>query len=230
MTRRALWILALGALTGAALPAQVTVVDEGIFSISADGQRVGREDFSIRAVRGAGGAAFVAQGTVLGGERRELVALNIDSLGRPVRFQLERREGETVVETYQGVLDRGVWTGRLARTGGESARELRLPAAGVPMEADVLHHLWFLLRVAQTGPVLTYSPRTLVQEVVTITDMGPDSVALGRRYLPAHRWEVRPAAGGEVLWELWADSRRRLLRVRDARRGLDAIRDEAPPP
>jgi len=230
MTRRALWIFALSALSGAALSAQVTVVDEGIFTITAAGQRVGREDFSIRAVRGAGGAAFVAQGTVLAGDRRELVALNIDSLGRPLRFQLERREGSTVVETYQGIIDRGVWTGRLARADGESARELRLPADGIPAESSVVHHLWFLLRFARANPVLMFSPRTLVQESVNLTDLGDDSVAVGRQQLPARRWEVRLAAGGEPLWEFWADAHGRLLRVVDRRRGIEAVRDEAPLP
>jgi hypothetical protein len=210
--------------------AQVTVVDEGTFTISAAGQRVGREDFSIRTARGAGGAAFVAQGTVLAGDRRELVALNIDSLGTPLRFQLERREGATVVETYQGTMDRGVWTGRLAHADGESARELRLPDRAIAAEPEVIHHLWLVLRFASNGAVITLSPRTLIQRSVSLADLGEDSVLVGRRQLPARRWEVRPTAGGDALWELWADSRGRILRAVDSRRGIEAIRDEAPIP
>jgi hypothetical protein len=230
MMRRALWILALGALPAAVSRAQVTVIDEGTFTISSEGQRVGREDFSIRAARGAGGAAFVAQGTVLSGDRRELVALNIDSLGTPLRFQLERREGAAVVETYQGVIDRGLWTGRSARADGESAREIRLPAGGIAAEPSVVHHLWLLLRFSRGGPVLIFSPRTLVQQSVTLDDLGEDSVSVGRRQLPARHWAVRSAAGGETLWELWADSRGRLLRVLDPKRGIEALRDEPPAP
>jgi hypothetical protein len=230
MMRRALWILALGALPGATSGAQVTVIDEGTFTLSSAGQRVGREDFSIRAARGAGGAAFVAQGSVLAGERRELVAVNIDSLGAPLRFQFERREGTAVVETYQGTIDRGVWTGRSARADGESAREIRLPPGGIAAEPEVVHHLWLLLRFTRGGAVLIFSPRSLVQQSVTLEDLGEDSVAVGRRQLPARHWAVRPTGGGDALWELWADARGRLLRVVDPRRGIEALRDEPPVP
>jgi hypothetical protein len=230
MMRRALWILALGAIPAAAPAAQVTVLDEGTFTLSADGQRIGREDFSIRAARGAGGAAFVAQGTVLTGERRELVALNIDSLGAPLRFQLETRDGPAVVETYQGSIDRGVWTGRSARSDGESAREIRLPPGGLAVEPTAVHHLWLLLRFTRGGPAQMFSPRSLVQLTVSLEDHGEDSVAVGRRQLPARHWTVRSTAGSEVLWELWADSRGRLLRVVDRRRGIEALRDEPPAP
>lgn len=227
--RRALLILALGALP-AAIGAQVTVLDEGTFTLSAAGQRVGREDFSIRAARGAGGAAFVAQGSILTGERRELVALNTDSLGAPLRFQLELRDGASVVETYQGAIVRGVWTGRSARSDGESAREIRLPAGALALEPSAVHHLWLLLRFAHDGPILMFSPRSLVQQSVTLEDQGADSVAVGRRQLPARRWRVRPAGGGDPLWELWSDARGRLLRVVDAQRGIEALRDEPPVP
>jgi hypothetical protein len=228
MMRRALWFFAFGALFPGASGAQVTVIDEGTFTLLVGGERVGREDFSIRAARGAGGAAFVAQGSMLAGERRELVALNIDSLGAPLRFQLERREGADVVETYQGTIDRGVWTGRSARAGGESAREIRLPPGSLAAEPAVIHHLWLLLRFNRGGAVRLFSPRTLIQQSVILESVGEDSVAIGRRQLRARHWTVRPAAGGAVLWELWADPRGRLLRVVDVGRGIEALRDEPP--
>ena len=79
-------LLSLSLLLLAAAPAlraQVTILDEGTFSRSVNGTRVGREDFSIRAARSAPGAVFVAQANVLEGEERRTLVLNADSLGGP---------------------------------------------------------------------------------------------------------------------------------------------------
>ena len=68
--------------------AQVVVVDEGILTITVAGERVGREDFSIR--RNVADGGFIAQGNVLRAESRSVVALTTDSTGLPFRFQVER--------------------------------------------------------------------------------------------------------------------------------------------
>src|SRR5689334_7417765 len=82
------------------LRAQVVVVDEGILTISVAGERVGREDFSIRRNVTEGG--FIAQGNVLRGDSRATVALSTDSSGLPIRFQIERFVAGRRVENTSG--------------------------------------------------------------------------------------------------------------------------------
>ena len=62
-----LWALALLPAALASAAAQVTVVDEGTFTITVGGVRAGREDFSIRRSTAQEGG-FFAQGTILRGE------------------------------------------------------------------------------------------------------------------------------------------------------------------
>ncbi|MEX2182701.1 MAG: hypothetical protein WD771_11715 [Gemmatimonadaceae bacterium] len=211
-----------------ALDAQVVVVDEGTFTILRNGERVGREDFSIRSARSPGGSAFVAQGNLLAGERRTAVALNADSSGAPLRFQLEARDGTTVIESYAGERQRGIWSGRTVHANGESAREIRLEHGLILIEPGIIHQLWFVIRFGEGRTVTLFLPRTLGREGVSVQELAPDRVLLGLVELPARRWEVRPAAGGAALWELWTDAQGRLLRVLVPAEGLEALRDEAP--
>jgi hypothetical protein len=232
-TRATAFLLSSGALivtaiAPAALAAQVVVVDDGTFSLFRAGERIGREDFSIRATRGALGSAFVAQGNVLTGERRTSVALSADSAGGPVRFQLEAREGTTVVESYAGERQRGIWSGRSVHANGESAREIRLQNALIVVEPGIVHQLWFVVRFGEGRSVTLFLPRTLGQRGVSVQELAPDRVVLGVRELVARHWEIRPVEGGEVIWELWTDAQGRLLRVRVAADGIEAIRDEPP--
>jgi hypothetical protein len=231
-TRAALTVLAhalaAGTIGPGAIGAQVVIVDEGTFSVFHDSTRVGREDFSIRLTRGTGGGAYVAQGTLLAGERRTAVALHTDSAGGPARFQLEAREGSRLVESYSGELVRGIWSGRSIQANGESAREIRLQGARILIEPSIIHQLWFVVRAGAGSSVSLLVPRTLEELLVAVVELAPDRVQLGPREVPARRWEIRPAAGGAPLWELWTDTSGRLLRVRDLGAGVEAVRDEPP--
>lgn len=220
--------LSAAVLLGSAGPAgaQVTVVDEGTFSLFRDGVRAGREDFSIRASAGLGGSAFVAQGNVLLGESRLSVALNADSAGAPLRVQVTLREGQADVGTVSGESRGGIWLGRTVRPDGESAREVRLPPGTVALEQDVVHQLWFAVRGGARALTLL-SPRALALREARLEEAGADAVAIGLRELPARRWVLR-AADGATLREVWTDAEGRLLRVRDPASGTEALRDEAP--
>ena len=88
-----------GTLIGAgALGAQVTTVDEGSFTITRNGQTVGREEFTIRSTPGARGAQFVARGTVSYTDRRLAPALSADSSGAPL-YTDNNGEAEDVLRT-----------------------------------------------------------------------------------------------------------------------------------
>jgi hypothetical protein len=224
--RRLALLLALATAVPAA--AQVSVLDEGTFSHSVQGTRVGREDFSIRAARSAPGAMYVAQANVLAGESRRTVVLNADSLGGPVRFQLERREAATLVGSVLGERQRAVWSGRILTESRESAREFRLAPETFVSEPGVVHALWFVLRFGQGRDVVLLAPSGPSQDTVRLVQGDPDAVLIAGRSLAAQRWIVRPAAGGSPIWELWADASGRILRARHFASGLDALRDDPP--
>lgn len=215
-------------LSATPLAAQVTVLDEGTFTHSIAGTRVGREDFSVRAVRGGGSVNLVAQANVLAGEQRRTIALNTDSAGAPTRFQLEVRDATVITSTVVGERDRSTWLSRIVAGPRESGRELRLDPRTFVAEPGVAHHLWFLLRFAQGQPAILFTPSADAQERVVLMELEPDSVSLGSRRLAARRWELRSAADGSVRWEFWADAAGRLLRARHPASGLEALRDDPP--
>jgi len=209
------------------LGAQATVVDEGTFSILVDGTRVGREDFSIRRARGASGD-LVAQANRLEGEERRTVVLTTDSAGAPQRFQMETRDAATLLLIVDGERQRGIWSGRTRRAGGESARELRLSPDTFVLEPGLVHQLWFLVRFAEGRPVTLFSPSELARSSVLVEEQAPDRVSLGLRELVARRWVVRDADSGATIWEIWTDPLGRLLRALHTASALEAIRDDPP--
>lgn len=221
-------VAVLGAVRPAALAAQVRVVDEGTFTVYVAGERVGREDFSIRAVPGTAGASYVAQGNVLIGTTRVAVAMSTDSSGFPVRYSLEASQEGRVVETVSGEANRGIWLGRAHRDSGESAREFRLPAGTVAAELRVAHQLWFALRRGG-GALRVLLPRSLAMADVMVEDAGPDRVTLGLQDIVTRRWVLRPTSGTMPIHEAWTDLEGRVLRLRVPALDLEALRDEPPP-
>lgn len=212
----------------APLQAQVTILDEGTFSHSVNGTRVGREDFSIRAARSAPGAVYVAQANVLQGETRRTAVLNADSLGGPVRFQLESRDANTLVGSVVGERQRSVWSGRILTQTRESARELRLPDDTFVSEAGVVHALWFVLRFGQGRDVVLFAPSGPSVQAVRLAKGDADSVVVAGRALAAERWTISAVADGALLWEVWMDPSGRILRARHPASGLEALRDDPP--
>jgi len=222
-----LFVLLLGAGT-TKVHAQPRLVDEGTFSLFLAGVRVGREDFSIRPAPGGAAGAFVAQGNVLLGERRLTVRLHTDSSGSPLRFTLEEARDGALVETVSGEARRDLWSGRANRRDGESAREFRMRRGTLAAEANVVHHLWFLLRFGEGRAHNVLDPRSFAMETVSVEDAGPDRVSLGLREFVSRKWIIRPA-NGRGIREAWTDLDGRLLRVRIPDGELEAIRDEPPP-
>ena len=106
--------------------AQVTVVDEGTFSLSVAGARVGREDFSIRRTTDG---SFVAQGNVLRGDVRGTVVLSTDSAGNPDRYRFDSNRSGRDEEHVTGERRAILWSGLATTPAGETGREFRLPPA-----------------------------------------------------------------------------------------------------
>ncbi len=103
--------------------AQVLVVDEGSFTITRNGARSGRETFTIRKTGVGATDAYVSNGTVDLNGRRLVPALQVDADFGPMKYQLEVRRGEDVVERLKGLAGRGRFSTQVRTPKGESTRE-----------------------------------------------------------------------------------------------------------
>lgn len=225
MARR-IALLVLSLLLPLAVEGQVTVLEEGTFSLLQRGVRVGREDFSIRRVQSSSGMTMIAQANVITGEVRRTVVLSVDSTGYPLRYSHETFQAGRSAETATGESRGSLWSGRTVSVLGESAREFRLPPGTLAGDDDIAHQTWFLLRFRTEGPMGRLVPRIFELQQVTLAPAGSELLRVGSVDVAAQRWTIR--VGDQVVQELWTDSRGRLLRVRLPALELDALRDDIP--
>jgi hypothetical protein len=217
-------ILALILLAARPLAAQVVVLDEGSFTLYRGGERIGREDFSIRTAPGPEGRVLVAQATIATGDRRVAPGINADTSGFPTRYQREVRKAGEIIERYQGQATRGRFASQLLVTEGESAREFRLPAGAVAADDDVVHQLWLIARrgAGVTVPVLV--PRRNVVETVRVTLVGKERLSIDLRQFETTRLSLRTMESGATR-EVWLGSDGRILKASIPALGLTALRD-----
>lgn len=206
---------------------QVTVVDEGSFTISRGGDRLGREDFSVRHVPTTPGAfETFTRGLIVLGAQRLTVDLNADSTGLPARFQSKTTVDGRAGDTYRAEVVGRRFSARAVRTSGESAREILLPNAALVLEDGVLHLLQFVV-ARGPGTVSVVVPSRGVIVVLTVEDAGPDPVSIALQPLDARKFVVREGTSGTVR-EVWTDSVGRLLKVAIPAERFLAVRDDAP--
>ena len=218
------WTAIALAVSVVAAPAsgQVAAIDEGSFTLYRDGERIGREDFSIRSAPGASGRVLVAQATIASGLRRLAPGLNADTTGFPARYQCEIRDSGRVVETYSGQAARERFASRLLRADGESAREFRLPAGTVAVDDDVVHQLWFIVRRGAGATVPILVPRRNVVERVTVEAAGSERLSIDLRLYETTRYRLKGPGGERLVW-LAADGR--IIKATLPGLHLTAIRD-----
>jgi len=211
----------------AVLVDEVTVVDEGSFTISRGGERVGREDFSIRHVPTTAGAfETLTRGLIVRGAQRLTVDLSADSTGVPARFQSKTTVEGRTGDTYRAEVIGRRYSARAVRSSGESARELLLPNAALLVEDGVLH-LWQFVVARGRGTVSAVVPARGLVLALTIEDAGADRVAIALQSIDARKFIVREGTAG-VVREIWTDSVGRLLKVAVPAEQLLAVRDDAP--
>ena len=221
--------LALVALSLAARIAagQATIVDEGSLTISRGGNRIGREDFSIRHVPTTAGAfETLTRGLVVLGPRRLTVDLSADSIGLPARFQSKTTGEGRTSETYRAEVVGRRLSARSLRSSGESARELLLPDACLLVEDGVLHLLQFVV-ARRSGTVQAVVPARGVVVALTVEDAGADRVAIAFQSIAARKFIVREG-GSSLVREVWTDALGRLLKVSIPSEQLLGVRDDAP--
>jgi hypothetical protein len=216
------------ALLGLTLPAaaQVAVVDEGSFTISHNGTRIGREEFAIRRTPNPGGDLLVANATVVYTDRRLSPALQTDAAGAPLRYQVEVSVGADVQERLQGRVGRGRFSAQLRTPRGESAREYVVADGALILDDDVFHQYYFLARAGRTGSVPVVVPRRNVQVTMRVDNEGADAVAISGNRVSATRYVMTEPDG--ATRRIWVDAEGRVLKVTLDSRGITATRDDAP--
>jgi len=216
------------ALLSLALPAaaQVAVVDEGSFTISHNGTRIGREEFAIRRTPNPGGDVLVANATVVYTDRRLSPALQTDAAGAPLRYQVEVSAGADVHERLQGRVGRGRFSAQLRTPRGESAREYVVADGALILDDDVFHQYYFVARAGRTGAVPVVVPRRNVQVTMRVDNEGADVVAISGDRVPATRYVMTEPDG--AARRIWVDAQGRVLKVTLESRGITATRDDPP--
>ncbi len=227
MRMRPIPLLALAACLASTARAQVISLDEGSFTVMRAGNRIGREDFSIRSSPSAGGPSLVAHGVVAIGSRRIEPKLNADTSGGVLKYETEVRENGRTTVMYSGKLIRDHYQARSTRPEGESSREFRLPPGTVAVEDDVLHQLWFIARRGPGATVSVLSPLRNVVETVRVELVGSELLTIDTHELQTRHLRLRTEGSG-VTKDVWVDAAGRLLKVVIPATNIVAVRDEAP--
>jgi hypothetical protein len=214
------------------LAAQADRVDAGSFSVFERGVRLGREQFSVRRAPSPDGTAFELRAESIFGERRIAVQQSIDSLGSPVHYSLEVREGTAVSVRAGGQRVRGRFVTQARRPSGESAREYMLAPGVIILEPGFYHQLAVALRGRQpvVGQLVEMTVLSVLensqQRLNLVLEARDDAVVIGGTRLAALRWRLE--AGAQAARTIWADSEGRLLKVLIAAQFLEATRDDLP--
>lgn len=212
--------------------AQADRIDAGSFSIQLQGHRVGREQFSLRKAPAPDGSAFELRSESVSGERRTAVQLITDSLGSPVHYSLQIREGTRVIARAGGQRAGGRFATQTLRDTGESAREYPLIPGMIVLEADFYHQLAFVLRgrSQDLGKTVQLTALSLLENtqrpLQLVLEARSDSVTIAGASRAAFRWKLMDGTG--LARTLWSDAEGRLLRVVVPSRSIEVTRDALP--
>lgn len=215
--------------SAAAAGAQVVTVDEGSFTLTRGGAKIGREEFRIVRQPADGGGAYTARATAAYGDRRVTPALQADADGTPERYQVEVRRGGALEQRVSAQAAGTHFRAQSVSDVGEAAREFLLEPGTVIVDDELYHQLYFVVRRAPDGGgarVSVLAPRRGAQSVVTVTLDGTERLAVGGRPVDARHYVLTDRAGGRR--EVWADAQGRVLRVVLAAEGVEALRDDPP--
>jgi hypothetical protein len=205
----------------------VVSLDEGSFTISRAGNRVGREDFSIRSSSTPAGPMLVARGVVSIGARRIEPSQNTDTSGGVLNYNTTVKEGGRDVVTYSGKSARDHYQAHTSRPEGESSREFRLAPGTVAVEDEVMHQLWFIARRGPGAVVEVLSPLRNIVENVRVELVGNERITIDAQELPARHLRLR-TEGSAVTRDVWLDPSGRLLQVVVPAAKILAVRDDPP--
>ena len=225
------WPSSARAMTAAQPPAQARL-DVGSFTILVNGQRVGREQFSVQRVTSQDGGTLEARSESAIGDRRVAMRLETDSAGTPVRYSVEERRGADVTLRLGGQRVRGRFATLARSSTGEAAREYLLRPGAVVIEDDGIVQYALLVRDRRIGegdditlPSLT--PIANSQGTVRVAlEARADTIIVAGVRREARRWRITADSSDQRV--LWADADGRVLRLSIPARNLEALRDDVP--
>jgi hypothetical protein len=206
---------------------QVEIVDEGSFVLYRDGQRIGREQFSIRRTSGADGATLLARSTTTLERRRVETMVRTDTAGQPLEFSIEDYVDGRLDSRVKGGAVGPRFVQQISNGRGQSEKELRLARGTVLADSESVYQFYFVARTRGVERVPLLFPRRLSRDSASITVRSENQeVELGNGRVPARHLIVMDAAG--TATDVWLDAKGRLLRVAIQSRGFVAVRDTPP--
>ncbi len=225
-TLRRLFVLALTVPLVKASAQGVRTLDRGSFTISVNGQRAGREDFTISGTPVPNGVEYLSRATVTMGDQRLNPSLMSDSLGRPSRYQIDVKGTSGSTERWMGGITRGRVSARIDNARGTMEREYVVSEGAVLVDDDVFHQYHFLVARADKPSITIVIPRRNMQMVLKPTIVGTESVLIGQTEISARHIAFAEPSG--ATRDVWADATGRVLKVTISSRGVVALRDDPP--
>ena len=203
------------------------IVDEGSFTITANGRTVGRENFRISAVPRGDVTDYLARADVTFGDRRMNVELRTGPEGEVVDYTVTTRTG-AATESWNGGVVRGRLTAKITSGRGTAGREYIITPGSLLLDDRAVHQHWFITHRAREGSVPVVVPREGdVKGTVTTSVVGEEQIKIGRHDLVAIH--IRSTASGGDPTDIWIDKAGRLLKVAIPAKGIVAVRDDPPP-
>jgi hypothetical protein len=218
------------ALAASAAVGQQTVIDEGRFRLTINGQEVGTETFAIRQTGSGDNVVITATGQIKLDTARaaqELTSqLRVTGAGwRPATYQVAVSGANK--EQIQGHVVGSRFSATILSSAGEEMREYTASDGAVVADEGVAHHYFFIARRVsdQGGQVPVLVPRRNQQLMARVSGRGNEPVTVGGSSLPARKLVVT-MPGGER--HVWVDGQGRVLRLEIPARNFVAARQAAP--
>jgi len=210
--------------------AQVTTADEGTFTVTRQGTRIGREEFRIMKQPVAGGVEYVARGLGAYGDRRITAALQTGATGTPLRYQVDVKNGADVEARLTAQIVHGRLSTQVRTVRGEAASEFAAGDGTIIVDDEIYHQYYFLSLSGRltgaSGEVSVLVPRRNVQGIVHVSRGGVDPVTIGGQSVAATRYVL--SAPGAPERQVWLDANGRVLKVSVPSQGIVALRDDPP--
>lgn len=204
---------------------QGQIIDQGSFTITHNGQRAGREDFTITGTPAANPQELTAKATVVYGDRRLIPELRADSLA-PYDYRVEVKNAGASQEKWHGSILRGRVSAKIENSRGEAAKEFIASEGALILDDDVYHQYYFVARKVTTGTVAVIIPRRNSQQMLKVASAGADRVTIGTQEIEARHLVLTDESGEQR--DLWVDSKGRVLKVAIPSKGIIALRDDPP--